>query len=186
MQDRFPWFVPGQPYSVESGDLILLFLDSESQLENQGLWLAERLTEAEQQYSAALVFFHRPPFTNSIDPGAKGDADVEAHIVPVLESAALPVIVFNGHVHGFEHIVRNGVHYITTAGGGGPRGAMADERPLDVYRGRDCPQPDDRGIFRPFNYALLSERPGGISIDIHGFCRGDDEVEVLDSIAIDL
>ena len=72
------------------------------------------------------------------------------------------------------------------AGGGGPRGPMADERPLDLYRGRDCPQPDTGEVFRPFNYALLRETGDRLTIDIRGFCRGDAGITSLDTIEIPL
>jgi len=186
MRERFPWFVPGQPYAVERGDLLLVFLDSESRFEEQGEWLGDRLRRAAGRYRAALVFFHRPPFSNSIDRGAYGSVDVQEHIVPELQAAALPVVVFNGHIHGFEYIVRDGVHYLTTAGGGGPRGPMANERQYDRYRGPDCPQPGDGAVFRPYNYVLLSEAPDRLTVEIRGFCRGDAAVSVLDRVDIPL
>lgn len=185
MLERFPWFEPGQPYAVESGGLLLLFLDSESQLEGQGDWLADRLEDAAEKYRAALVFFHRPAFTNSTDYGADPNLEIQRHIVPRLERASLPVVAFSGHVHGFEYLVRDGVHYVTTAGGGGPRGPMADERPFDRYRGPDCPQPDSDAVFRPFNYVLLREDDAQLTIDVRGFCRGDD-VGDLNTIAVPL
>ena len=186
MLERFPWFVPGQPYAVAGGDLLLLFLDSEAGLEGQGVWLEERLASAVGRYAAALVFFHRPAFTNSIDRGAVADVNVRADIVPRLDRAGLPVVGFSGHIHGYEYIVRNGVSYVTTAGGGGPRGAMAEERALDRYRGPDCPQPESTKVFRPFNYVLLRLAPDRLTLDVRGFCRGDDVIRNLDTIEIPL
>jgi hypothetical protein len=184
MLERFPWFSPGQPYAVTSGRLLLLFLDSESQLDSQSEWLNNRLAEAAGDYSAALVFFHRPAFSNSIDRGATGNPAVQQFIVPRLEAAKLPVVAFSGHIHGFEYIVRENVHYLTTAGGGGPRGPMAEERPFDRYAGRDCPQPNGDRVLRPFNYLLLRERPELLTIEVRGFCRGDGAVSRLDTIQI--
>ena len=184
MSARFPWFEPGIPYAVDSGEFRLLFLDSESRIEEQGIWLSEQLEQMPNRYAAALVFFHRPPFSNSVDKGSEGNVDVQTFVVPALEAAEIPVVVFNGHIHGLEYIVRNGIHYLTTGGGGGPRGPMADERPLDRYQGPDCPQPRDRGIFRPFNYVILSTGSDGLVLDIHGFCRGDAAVRLLDRIEI--
>jgi Icc-related predicted phosphoesterase len=185
MRDRFPWLVPGQPYAVASEDLLLLFLDSESTLEAQGGWLADELESAAGRYAAALVFFHRPPYTNSVDRGAVGSADVERFFVPALQAAPLPVLAVSGHVHGLEYIVRDGVRYLTTGGGGGPRGPMGEERPFDEYRGRDCPQADGSD-FRPLNYVLLRRAESSLKLEIRGFCRGDPDVELLDSIEIAL
>jgi hypothetical protein len=186
LKERFPWFEPGVPYAVKADDLLLLFLDSETDLDVQGVWLQDQLQMARGRFAAALVFYHRPAFTNSVDFGAKPNEDVQAHIVPRLEQAAIPIIVFNGHVHGFEYIVRNGIRYVTTAGGGGPRGAMADARPNDQYRGPDCPQPKSGDVFRPFNYALLRREEDRLTVAIRGFCRGDAEIRVLDTIELPL
>lgn len=186
MLERFPWLVPGQGYAVPSGDLLLIFLDSESQLKAQGAWLGDELDAAVGTYRAVLVFFHRPPFTNSIDRGAEGNPDVQAYVVPQLEAARLPVVVFNGHVHGFEYIVRGGVPYVTTAGGGGPRGPIAEVRPDDHYRGPNCTRERDGATLRPFNYVLLHEAADRLRIDVRGFCRGDEAVRQLDTIEIPL
>ena len=186
IRQRFPWFEPGVPYAVVANDLLLLFLDSESHLQEQGAWLEQQLADASGRYAAALIFFHRPPFTNSIDFGAKPNLEVQEFVVPRLEAAQLPVVVFNGHVHGLEYIVKNGVHYVTTAGGGGPRGAMADERPLDFYSGPDCPQPGKDYDFRPLNYSLLHREADRLVVDIRGFCRGDAGVSMLDRIEVPL
>jgi len=186
MLERFPWIVPGQPYAVESDDWLMLFLDSETGFEQQGEWLQERLDNAPGRFAAALVFFHRPAFTNSIVFGAVSDPDVQQHFVPRLEQANLPVVAFSGHVHGFEHLVVSNIHYVTTAGGGGARGPLAAERPFDRYRGPDCPQPKGGIVLRPFNYVLVREIDNRLTIDIRGFCRGDDGVRSLDTIEIPL
>lgn len=186
MQARFPWVTPGQPWSVAAGRLQLLFLDSESELESQGAWLKEQLDRAANEFDAAIVFFHRPAFSNSIDRGANGNEDVQRFIVPALSAAPLPAIAISGHVHGFEYIVHDGVHYVTTAGGGGPRGPMpAGPRP-DAYRGPDCIREDNGAVLRPFNYLMLRDTTRSIRIEVRGFCRGDANVRVLDTIEIGL
>jgi len=184
MLARFPWFAPGRAYAVANGDLLMLFLDSETGIEAQSDWLAEQLDDAVGNYRVALVFFHRPPYTNSIDRGAEGNAEVEAHIVPRLRAAGLPVVVLNGHVHGLETLVRDGITYVTTAGGGGPRGPMPSGGPFDSYTGPVCMRSRDDATLRPFNYVLL--RPGGamLSIEIRGFCRGDAAVRTLQTLTI--
>jgi len=186
MRERFPWFVPGQPYAVESGDLLMLFLDSETALAEQGDWLGSRLEDARGRYAAALVFFHRPAFSHSVDRGAVGDPDVQRYVVPQLEAARLPVVVMSGHIHGFEHIVRNGVHYVTTAGGGGPRGPMGERGDDDRYAGPECLRARDGETLRPFNYVLVAEAADRIRISVRGFCKGDPEVRELDSFDVAL
>lgn len=184
MVARFPWLEPGQPYAVESGDLELLFLDTETGFEAQGAWLATELGRAADRNAAALVFFHRPAWTNSTDQRAVGSPEVQRFFVPALREATTPVIVFNGHVHGLEYIVRDDVHYVTTAGGGGPRGPLAAQTPDDRYRGPDCEREEEGDVVRPFNYVLLRESVAGIEMEIRGFCGVGDSVRELDRIEV--
>lgn len=184
MRDRFPWLESGMPYAVPAGNLLLLFLDSEGSLEAQARWLARELDEAVGQHAAALVFFHRPAFSNTIDQRAEGDPEAQRYVVPVLNDAGLPVVAFSGHIHGYEDILHDGIHYITTAGGGGPRGPLADERPDDVYAGPDCIREQDGALLRPFNYVLLTADDAALHIEVRGFCSADPDVRRLDSIDI--
>lgn len=186
MAERFPWMVPGEPYSVDAGELLLLFLDSESQYEQQAAWLRRSLREAADDYRAALVFFHRPAFSNSVDRGAKGNVDLQQFIVPVLNESPVSVVVFSGHIHGYEYIVRDGVHYITTGGGGGPRGPMADQRPYDLYRGEDCPRASDGALLRPLNYVLLNQASDRLLLEVRGLCDSSEAVRTLDRVEIPL
>jgi len=179
---RFPWFEPGKPYAVSWGRLQLLFLDSETNLDAQAQWLADALAATDAD--AALVFFHRPAWSNSIDRGAYGNPDVQRTIVPVLEAHSGTVTVFSGHIHGYEHIVKDGINYLTTAGGGGPRGLLGRDRPDDVYRGRDCRTGETGEVLRPYNYLLLRPVSEAIEIEVRGMCRDDPGVEVLDTVRI--
>jgi hypothetical protein len=183
---RFPWFSPGQPYTVAYGETVLAFLDSETNLEGQGLWLEGRLRDWETQYRAVLIIMHRPPFTSSAVRGAMPDAAVQAEIVPRLAGARLVPIVVAGHVHGYEHLLIDGVHYVTSAGGGGPRGLLHAGRPNDVYAGRDCLRDEAGRVLRPFNYLLIEAAEAEIQVTVRGFCRGDAAVEVLESFRVPL
>jgi hypothetical protein len=184
MAARFPWLAPGQPYAVAMTDFVLLFLDSETGFEAQGQWLEAELERAAARGARALVFFHRPAYTNSIDRGAVGSPEVQQYFVPPLRAATTPVVVFNGHLHGLEYLVRDGIHYVTTAGGGGPRGPLAETRPDDRYRGPDCERVEQGDIVRPLNYVLLGESSAGIDIVIRGFCAAGEAVRELDRIEI--
>jgi hypothetical protein len=184
MLARFPWLEPGRPYAVPSNGLELLFLDTESQFEMQGQWLATELERASARGMTPLVFFHRPAYTNSLDRGAVGSPEAQEFFVPALRAAAKPVIVVSGHVHGFEYLVRDDIHYLTTAGGGGPRGPLAEQRPDDRYRGPDCEREKQGDVVRPFNYLLLSETPAAIEITVRGFCGNGDSVRELDRFAV--
>lgn len=178
---RFPWFEPGQPYSASYGDIALLMLDSETEIESQARWLEQRLGELEQDFAVALVFMHRPPYTNSSVRGAiGGNEELQRLIVPVLERSPMPLVVISGHVHGLEHLVINGINYVISAGGGGPRGNLLPSRPNDVYAGRDCATTADGGVLRPYNYLLINGLSDSLEFVVRGFCRQDSEVRVLE------
>ncbi len=183
---RFPWIAPGQPYAVADDNVVLVFIDSETGLEAQGQWLREQLPGFESRFDAALVFVHRPPYTESSVPGLVPDARIQEHIVAALSGTTLVPVVISGHVHGYEHLNVEGVHYIVTAGGGGPRSMLGPDRPLDVYRGRDCEVDESGSVLRPFNYLLVTPSAYEIRIDVHGFCRGDAAVDLLESIRLPL
>lgn len=184
MLARFPWLEPGQPYAIGSDSLELLFLDTESRFEAQAEWLRAELDRVAGQGATALVFFHRPAYTNSIDRGAIASPEVQDYFVPVLRAAANPPIVVSGHLHGLEYLVRDGIHYLTTAGGGGPRGPLAEQKPDDRYRGPDCAREKQGDFVRPLNYLLLKESPAGLDIEIRGFCGNGDSVREIDRIEL--
>lgn len=184
---RFPWMEPGRPYFTAYGDIALLMLDSETSLARQAEWLARSLREVAEQYAVALVFFHRPPYTNTAVRGAVGgDTDVQQWIVPVLETSPMPVITISGHVHGFEHLLVDGIHYIISAGGGGPRGPLLPQRPSDVYGGRDCATDPDGSVIRPFNYLLIKRLSNSLEIVVRGFCGAGADVEELERFQLPL
>jgi len=186
VRERFPWLAPGKAYAEAFGDVALFFLDSEKALDEQARWLADELAEARESFSAAIVFFHRPPFSNSIDLGAEGYVPAVDYIVPVVAAAPLPAIIVNGHIHGYEHLYLDGVHYVTTAGGGGPRGLLGPDRPGDVYAGRDCRAEPSGAVLRPLNYLLISRDAAGLELEVRGRCRGDPDVSVLESVRVAL
>ncbi len=78
-------------------------------------WLESELTsEAYQQSTWQIVYFHHPAFTASV---YRDDPDVKQHLVPLFEDGEVD-LVFSGHSHAYEHYAVNGIHYIVTGGGG--------------------------------------------------------------------
>jgi UDP-2,3-diacylglucosamine pyrophosphatase LpxH len=183
---RFPWFAPGQPYAVAYGDVMLAFIDSETELEAQGVWLEEKIREWAPSYRAVLIFLHRPPFTNVATGRAEPALDVREQVIGRLAGASPMPVVIAGHIHGYEHLVIDGTHYVITAGGGGPRGWLAAERPNDVYPGPDCARDELGLIQRPFNYLLIERRAAALSVTTHGFCNAEERPAVLESFEIPL
>ncbi|MGY4706355.1 metallophosphoesterase [Candidatus Bipolaricaulota sp. J31] len=109
-----------QWWSFRWGDVLFVGLDSNSQylhftgLREETAWLREVLS---QDARFKFVFFHHPLFSSDLYYG--GNEGLAALWHPIFVETGVS-IVFCGHVHGYEHIVRDGVHYVTTGGGGAP------------------------------------------------------------------
>lgn len=184
---RFPWFSPGQPYFVAYDNLGLAFLDSETAVEAQGRWLERTLGQLPPGIEALVVFTHRPPYTDSAARGVTPDAALQRHVVPVLAAAPVTPVVVSGHAHGYEHLLVDGVHYLVTGGGGGPRGPLRDARTADAYSGRDCAEEPDTGqTLRPFNYVLIVPGRDRLRFTVRGFCKRDLDVTVIESFDVPL
>ncbi len=102
------------------GDVLFVGLDSNTQylgvdgLREETDWLRETLS---QPARFTFVFFHHPLFSS--DPHYGGNEGLAALWHPLFVELGVEA-VFSGHVHAYEHLVRDGVHYLTTGGGGAP------------------------------------------------------------------
>ncbi|NOX44898.1 MAG: metallophosphoesterase family protein [Caldiserica bacterium] len=109
-----------QWWSFRWGDVLFVGLDSNTQyLQFTGLraeteWLKEVLS---QDARFKFVFFHHPLYSSDLYYG--GNEGLAKLWHPIFVETGVD-IVFCGHVHAYEHIVRDGVHYVTTGGGGAP------------------------------------------------------------------
>ena len=109
-----------QWWSFRWGDVLFVGLDSNTQylqftgLREETAWLREVLS---QDARFKFVFFHHPLYSS--DPYYGGNEGLAKLWHPIFVEAGVD-IVFCGHVHAYEHIVRDGVHYVTTGGGGAP------------------------------------------------------------------
>jgi hypothetical protein len=173
---RFEWFAPGRPYWLGFGSAALLFLDTETRIYEQSQWLRSWLDRHEDEFAAVVVFTHRPPYTDSKMRDSRPSPEIQSSFVEPLRQASPIAVFFSGHAHGYEHLVVDGMHFIVSAGGGGPRGRLKPVRPLDTYVGRDCALEDDGSVLRPYNYQLLRVTEDALEIDVRGFCRHDDGV----------
>ncbi|MDA0578437.1 MAG: metallophosphoesterase, partial [Verrucomicrobia bacterium] len=108
-------------YSYDYGNAHFVGIDSNPFQESDApkmaaiaAWVAQDLAATTQTWK--FVSFHHPPYTSQ---GSHLDnANVKAQLVPVLEQGGVDV-VFQGHNHFYERINPiNGVHYITSGGGG--------------------------------------------------------------------
>lgn len=101
----------------------------------QDAWLQRTLAaaEADPDVLHVLLVAHHPPYTNA--KGLGESREVQERFVARLTPK---VRVFaSGHVHAYEHFLRNGVHFLVSGGGGGPQREVetATPRREDLYRG---------------------------------------------------
>jgi len=109
-----------QWWTFRWGEVLFVGLDSNTQflgvtgLQEETEWLEGILS---QEARFKFVFFHHPLFSS--DPHYGGNEGLAKLWHPIFRDKGVTAI-FCGHVHAYEHIVRDGVHYFTTGGGGAP------------------------------------------------------------------
>ncbi len=97
-------------------------------------WLLAELCQdsADPTVRHIVVVLHTPPYTTNTSYA--GNTEVRQHLGPLFERFGVAV-VFAGHVHAYEHSLVNGVHYITTGGGGASLSRNWNSaQPYTVYR----------------------------------------------------
>ncbi len=112
-------------YSFEYGDVNFVVLDSNADqiglanFMDQRSWLKNELKNQTEQFT--VVLFHHPIYSSEYSTGA--DSGLADSWGSLFEEYGVD-LVFNGHVHSYERIVKNGVTYVVTGGGGAPTGKM--------------------------------------------------------------
>lgn len=110
-------------YSADAGGCHFVCLDSTADHDTmQDLivpWLKSDLASAKANGAKWLIaFWHHPPYTHG---GYRDNSlqwnDIRELYVPVIKQYGVQ-FVLNGHDHGYQHMRKDGVDYIITAGGG--------------------------------------------------------------------
>jgi len=112
-------------WALHWGDVVVVGLDTNvrkpADYYAQQAWAAEHLAGPEPH---KFVIFHHPVFSSDALHGSGYQYDVIYH--PIFVENGVD-IVFNGHSHHYEHIVRDGVTYLVVGGGGAtPRTTTPD------------------------------------------------------------
>jgi len=107
----------GSWYAFDRSGIQFIMLDSHAfqgagGRAEQTVWLEERL--ADPQYRFSIPVFHTPPYSSGLHRN-DGRA-LRADWNPLFEAANAP-LVFSGHDHNYERVVRNGVTYVVSGGG---------------------------------------------------------------------
>ena len=108
-------------YSFDYAGAHLIFLSSEHPIDAkspQYRWLIRDLQESSERTDTLFVFFHRPLFTYDPRENYRRNPRRE-ELIPLFKEYGVD-IVFCGHVHAYEHLKEDGLHLVTTGGGGVP------------------------------------------------------------------
>ena len=116
LEDRFGTV---DAYSLDCGDVHIAILDSNDYaghtLDEQARWLTEDLASTDKW---KIVILHHPLYTSE-ENHFGGFENLKKAYEPEFLLGNVSV-VFNGHVHAYERIVKSGIIYITEGRGGAP------------------------------------------------------------------
>ena len=113
----YPFEEGGRYWSFDYGPAHFVMVDQYVEYgpgSEQLAWIDEDLNSTEKTWK--FVFFHEPGWSAGSHPN---EPDVQDHIQPVCETYGVDM-VFAGHNHYYARAVVNGIHHITTGGGGAP------------------------------------------------------------------
>ncbi|MDE4908327.1 metallophosphoesterase family protein [Methanogenium marinum] len=150
-------------YSFDCGDAHFVVLDSNDwaapHFDEETAWLRADLAanqESREGNTAARTFvvFHHPPYSSGTrHPG--GWEDLREIWNPIFEEYGVDM-VFNGHVHSYQHYSVNDIEYVVAATGGGVLYNLTEEKTegyaasADHELGYVRVKVDEGGIFSVF------------------------------------
>ena len=125
-QDLFQTETPYYSFDWGNGHFAVIDSDIETvaatERERNAFWMTQTrwleddlLTHQKSEYR--FVIAHHPPFTAVAR--RQGDNPHMTALVPMFEKYQVSAAFF-GHDHNYQHYLKNGVHYVTTGGGGAP------------------------------------------------------------------
>lgn len=101
--------------SFRAGPALFVVLDG-NRADDPGQQRAVRRALATTRAPVRIAVVHQPLFTSGLHPG---DAVLRRRYAPLFRRYDV-TLVLSGHNHLYERIVRGGVTYVTTGGGGAP------------------------------------------------------------------
>lgn len=183
---RFPTLDGRHWHADTYGSLGLLFLDSnERQLgreawREQEAWLGETLArfDADTAVAGVVVFSHHPPYTNSTVTG--DELHVRRTFVPPFAAAKKTIAMISGHVHSYEHFLREGKSFLVAGGGGGPRVRLA----------RGAARRHDDDLFdgpelRHFHFLACTPGASGLDVEVVGLEKGGESFPPLSRFTLE-
>jgi len=118
-QKYFPYpFVGGRYWSYDYGPAHFVVVDQYTDYSTgsaQLTWIESDLASSTKPWK--IMYLHEPGW--SAAGGHSNEIPVQTYLQPLCEQYGVP-IVFGGHNHYYARAVVNGVHHVTTGGGGAP------------------------------------------------------------------
>ncbi|MDI1443311.1 metallophosphoesterase [Polyangium sp. 6x1] len=182
---RFPRLERRRFYTARIGPLGVVALDSNRpfmtarQWDQQSRFYEETLVDfdADPGLRGILVLVHHPPFTNGTVTGPS--ALTQRAFVPSFLRSRKTVLMLSGHVHAYEHFVREGRHFVVCGGGGGPRHRLlpkARQAFRDLFDGPSI---------RDFHFLTLAPGYTGLDVRAHGLPKGGTRTSSMDHFRIE-
>lgn len=110
------FFIDTTPVYNGTHGFTTTFIPLESFVVEQFRWLDDALAASRADWK--IVVGHHPVFSGGVHGASWG---LIRYLKPMLEAHGVRIYL-NGHDHHLEHIVVDGVHYLTSGGGSEPRG----------------------------------------------------------------
>ncbi len=109
-------------YSFRVGDLKFIMMDSWSSDWRRGSkqwhWAVSQLRETDAPWK--IVAFHHPMYSYRAAPNpTPGDLEMREHLDPIFQELGVSLVV-TGHNHFYQRVEADGIHHITSGGGGAP------------------------------------------------------------------
>ncbi|MFH1313961.1 MAG: metallophosphoesterase [Candidatus Eisenbacteria bacterium] len=163
----FPYpFVSGRYWSFDYGPAHFVCVDqytSYSSGSPQLTWIENDLAASTKLWN--FIYLHEPGWTSGHH---ENNTTVQTYIQPLCEQYGVP-IVFGGHNHYYSRGLVNGVHHITTGGGGAPPYSPTPGQPYIVY------------AISAYHYCMVEI--DGYSLDFTARTRSG---TVIDTFSVDL
>jgi Icc-related predicted phosphoesterase len=163
---RFPELNKSPYYSVSTGNVLMLTLDSalDETSGPQGEWLKSKLDAVPAAIDFVIVVLHHPPYTSSSDAkkfgGGHSARPAEQALARFLEerqkSLRARIVVIAGHVHNYERQEHGGIMYFVT-GGGGAHAYPIERKPTDLYQSSEI----------NYHYIDIIVGPGKMTATMH-------------------
>ncbi|MRG94895.1 metallophosphoesterase family protein [Polyangium spumosum] len=182
---RFPRLDGRRFYTARLGPLGVVALDSNRLFMPSQTW-AEQIQfyattmarlDADPGVRGVLVLVHHPPFTNGTVTGPS--SLVERSFVPAFLRSRKGIVMLSGHVHAYEHFVRDGRHFVVCGGGGGPRHRLLPKA-RQVFRDLF-----DGPSIRDFHFLTLEPTDRGLDVRATGLPKGGARTSPMDHFHVD-